>query len=218
MFRNVLLIVAMVPAALILVIGTGNNILLSSTETANPTNITRVASGGAGAAWDTFSPQSVQVNVGDSVTWYSPSPVPEPHTVTFILNQSYFPPLAAPFNIPNDAQIIPTLPDPNVEPVIVPPISTTNNETKTVIMENARASSSVVIDDAEGTAKYLPPNSNYSLLGTELYVNSGYMFPEGQAPPDFPSGDEFTVTFESPGTYNYVCVLHPWMTGNVVVS
>jgi hypothetical protein len=29
------------------------------------------------------------------------------------------------------------------------------------------------------------------------------------------SGNTFTVTFEKPGTYDYLCVLHPWMTGNV---
>jgi plastocyanin len=219
MFGNILLIVAMVPVVFILVMGTSNDILLSSTETTTAINNKRVASGGAGAAWDTFSPQSVQINVGDSVTWYSPSPVPEPHTVTFLLNQSYFPPLAAPFNIPNDAQIIPALPDPNVEPIILPPVpSDTNNETKTVIMDNARAYNSVVIDSTGEEVNYLPPNSNYTMSGTELYINSGFMFPEGQIPPDFPSGSEFTVTFESPGTYNYLCVLHPWMTGNVVVG
>jgi plastocyanin len=27
-----------------------------------------------------------------------------------------------------------------------------------------------------------------------------------------------TATFETPGIYNYVCILHPWMTGSVVVN
>lgn len=27
----------------------------------------------------------------------------------------------------------------------------------------------------------------------------------------------FTVTFENPGTYDYVCAVHPWMTGSVEV-
>jgi plastocyanin len=54
--------------------------------------------------------------------------------------------------------------------------------------------------------------------GTESYLNSGYILPEGQNPPEAPPISEFTVTFETPGTYNYLCTVHPWMTGTVVVS
>ena len=50
-------------------------------------------------------PQSIEIHVGDSVTWSNPSPVSEPHIVTFLRNQSYFPPSAAPFNIPNSTQV-----------------------------------------------------------------------------------------------------------------
>jgi plastocyanin len=28
----------------------------------------------------------------------------------------------------------------------------------------------------------------------------------------------FTITFEIPGTYSYICLIHPWMTGQVDVS
>jgi plastocyanin len=84
-------------------------------------------------------------------------------------------------------------------------------------MENARAYNPVVVDNTGENITYLQPNSNYTLSGTEIYVNSGLMFPEGQIPPDFPPNSEFTVTFQNPGTYDYVCVLHPWMTGNVIV-
>lgn len=31
-------------------------------------------------------------------------------------------------------------------------------------------------------------------------------------------GDEVTVTFDEPGTYEYFCVLHPFMTGVVEVT
>ena len=101
-------------ASLIVILGEGN--LLFSTHEIN----TRVAAGGNGSAWDSFSPQSVEIHVGDSVTWSNPSPVSEPHTVTFLTNQSYFPPLAAPFNIPNSTQVASTLQDPNAEPIYLP--------------------------------------------------------------------------------------------------
>jgi plastocyanin len=85
-------------------------------------------------------------------------------------------------------------------------------------MDNARAYNPVVVDNAGKNVTYLQPNSNYTLSGTETYVNSGWMFSEGQLPPDFLPIEEFTVTFENPGTYGYVCVLHPWMTGTVEVT
>lgn len=31
-------------------------------------------------------------------------------------------------------------------------------------------------------------------------------------------GDEVTVTFDQPGTYEYFCVLHPFMTGVIEVT
>jgi|SRR5829696_1918203 len=41
--------------------------------------------GVANAAINLFSPQQVQIKTGQSITWYNPTPVPEPHTVTFVL-------------------------------------------------------------------------------------------------------------------------------------
>lgn len=32
------------------------------------------------------------------------------------------------------------------------------------------------------------------------------------------AGKDFTFTFNNPGTYNYFCQVHPWMTGQVIVS
>jgi plastocyanin len=197
----------------ILVLGF-SSMTISSSEAINK----RVAAGGNGSAWDTYSPQSVEIKVGDSVTWYNPSPVPEPHTTTFLTNPSYFPPLAAPFSIPSNTETISILPNPNIEPIVVPPGPTDTNESKIVIMDNARAYNPVVVDNTGKNVTNLQPNSNYTLSGTETYVNSGWMFPEGQLPPEFPPIEEFTVTFENPGSYSYVCVLHPWMTGTVEVT
>jgi plastocyanin len=188
--------------------------VISNSNAAN----TRIAAGGDGAAWDTYSPQNITIKQGDSVTWYNPSSVAEPHTTTFITNASYFPPLAAPFSIPNDTNIVSITPNPNVEPIILPPGPADANVSKTVIMDNARAYNPVVVDSAGENVTYLPPNSNYTLSGTETYVNSGFIFPQGQLPPGFPAIEEFTVTFEKPGTFGYLCALHPWMTGSVVVS
>lgn len=157
-------------AAFTIVLGEGNILLFASEAN------TRVAAGRNGSSWDTFSPHTVLINAGDSVTWYNPTPVAEPHTVAFITIESYFPPLSAPFSMPNNTEIAPTITNPNVEPITLPAES--NNETKTVLMDNARA----------------------------------------WVLPGFSPIEEFTVTFEKPGTYEYTCVLHLWMTGSVEVS
>ncbi|MGH9979732.1 MAG: cupredoxin domain-containing protein, partial [Nitrososphaeraceae archaeon] len=36
--------------------------------------------------------------------------------------------------------------------------------------------------------------------------------------PGAPPLTTFTVTFERPGIYDYVCTVHPWMTGSVEVT
>lgn len=36
--------------------------------------------------------------------------------------------------------------------------------------------------------------------GMESYLNSGWLWPEGQSPPGGPPITKFTVTFEKPGT------------------
>ena len=44
------------------------------------------------------------------------------------------------------------------------------------------------------------------------------MLPEGQASPEAPPNSKFTITFDNLGSYDYVCLFHPWMTGTVVVK
>jgi plastocyanin len=71
------------------------------------------------------------------------------------------------------------------------------------------------IVDSNGTVKIYPPNAILTISGTEKYVNSGWMYPINALPG---SSSTFRVTFEKAGTYNYDCLLHPWMDGKVVVS
>jgi plastocyanin len=55
------------------------------------------------------------------------------------------------------------------------------------------------------------------MKGHEKYVNSGWMLPAGMIPPGMAPITDFTITFEKPGTYNYLCIIHPWMTGTIDV-
>jgi plastocyanin len=82
------------------------------------------------------------------------------------------------------------------------------------VPSNERTFSPSIVD-SNGIVKVYPPNASLTIIGTEKYVNSGWMFPAGPLPG---SSSTFRVTFEKVGTYNYDCLLHPWMDGKVVVS
>ncbi len=173
-----------------------------------------VSVGGNGSSWDAFTPQNVEIKVGESVKWHNYMVVPEPHTVSFLKDPNYFPPPAIPFSISNLTELKPVLPIPNMEPLIV----SGQNGTSVVIVDNARHYIPVAIDSTGKNVTYLAVNGNHSMAGTERFVNSGLMWPEGMSPPGLPPINNFTVTFEKPGTYNYLCLLHPWMNGAVTVK
>lgn len=175
-----------------------------------------VGAGGNGTNWDKFTPQSVTINAGESVTWTNPMQVAEPHTVSFIKYDEMFPPLVAPFSIPNSTELTPAMPDSNVEPTMIPDNSNPSN--KLVMVDNLRASAPVAVDATLTNVTHLQLNSNYTFSGDESYVNSGWMWPMGQVPPGAPPITSFTVTFEKPGTYQYICIIHPWMSGTVIVN
>ena len=172
--------------------------------------------GGNGTDWDKFIPQNITINTGESVTWINPMQVAEPHTVTFIKDNDMIPPLFAPYRVPNNTEFTSAVPVPNVEPSTMPDSSNPNN--KIVIVDNLSSSAPVSIDSTNTNVTYLQPNSNYRFSGDESYVNSGWMWPLGQSPPGAPPITSFTMTFENPGTFYYMCVIHPWMSGTVTVN
>jgi plastocyanin len=133
----------------------------------------------------------------------------------FFNDSNQFPLFVAPFSVPASTEFNPLIPSPNLEPLTVLSNDTTK---KTVVVANARSLSPIAIDSTGQNVTYLPINANYTMDGTESYLNSGWMWPEGQNLPEAPPTTDFTVTFENPGTYGYVYVVHPWMTGSVVVS
>ena len=182
------------------------------------------------AAITLFSPQQVQIKAGQSVTWYNPTPVPEPHTVTFVFNnnnnnnnnKSYAADIIAPFTISNtitttnSTQIMPFIPNSNSEPLMTP-------DNNAIIAINKRAYNPVVVTEDSTTTggknvTYLKQNANYSMSGTEDYINSGWLLPKGQENLYPGSGNTFTMTFQKPGTYDYVCIVHPYMTGRIIVK
>jgi plastocyanin len=225
-FKTVILSIS----AVILLGTIGLTIMNISAVYAQEEEIKEVQAGiGVGnAAIILFSPQQVQIKAGQSVTWYNPTPVPEPHTVTFVLNnnnsdnnnKSYAADLIAPFTIStttNSTQIMPLIPNSNSEPLMTP-------DNNAIIATNKRAYNPVVvIEDSPTTGggknvTYMKQNANYSMSGTEDYVNSGWLLPKGQENLYPGSGNTFTMTFQKAGTYDYLCIIHPYMAGRVIVK
>lgn len=177
-------------------------------------NIIEIAAGGGNysAPYTMYIPDKVEVNVGQPVNWYNPTDVGEPHTVTFVMDNSTMAGVVSPLAVSNVTTFAALPPNSNNEPIIIPG----QNGTNTVIAVNARTFNPVAIDSS-GNVEFMNPNANYTMDGTEKFVNSGWFLPKGMEQ-QFPgAGNTFTVTFEKPGTYNYLCILHPWMTGSITV-
>jgi plastocyanin len=200
---------------IIAAIGYVNHTAQGQPSSSSQTNaITQVQVGGGNATYPFFgySPQTVQVSVGNKVVWTTPTTLnfAEPHTVSFILKNNTMAAPDAPFGIPSSTKFTPIPPEANSEPNMIP-------GTNTVIVNNARSYNPTIIDST-GSAKVVPPNGNFIVSGNEQYVNSGWLVPKSQEKAYPGSSNMFTVTFREAGTYHYACELHPWMQGQVVVK
>ena len=60
----------------------------------------------------------------------------------------------------------------------------------------------------------MPPMGGAQPNSTETDATGGEQI---MGPPPFPPVSSFTVTFQEPGTYPYLCAIHPWMRGQVIV-
>ena len=178
-------------------------------------NVVKVKTGGGdnNVSSTQFFPQTVEIKTGGSVTWYNPTKVPEPHTVTFLMGSLYPIQPFLPVEVSKSAQLT-LLPSAgsNGEPIVVPG----QNHTSFIIAANARAYNPVVIN-SNSNVTFLNWNAKYSMTGSEKYINSGWLFPTGESPGGIQAGRTFTITFEKAGLYEYTCVFHPWMTGKVIV-
>jgi len=173
----------------------------------------RAGGGGHIAPMTYFFPRVAEIKVGETVNWINPTSVGEPHTVTFVNGNDAMTDFAAPFVLPANTTLTSAVPNANVEPVTMPG----PNGTMIVVAINSRSMAPTVMN-ANGNVTSIPPNQAYSMDGTEKYVNSGWLWPSGQVPPGFPPIDNFSTKFTKAGTYNYLCEVHPRMTGQVIVK
>jgi plastocyanin len=210
-----IMIILLASTAIAITIAIANVSLAQSSGGSTPSSSVKVQAGGGNSTlpYTIFNPQSVQVKQGQSVMWYNPSKVGEPHTVTFALDNKTKPDLSATFAVRNSSSFMPMPPNSTSEPVIIP--NSQNPSMSMILGSNAIASNPVVIASA-GNVTHLSHNAAYSVKGNEKLVNSGLLFPKGMGPPN--GSTAFTLTFERAGTYNYYCILHPWQKGKVIVQ
>jgi|SRR5690242_3406479 plastocyanin len=210
-----IMIILLASTAIAIAIAIANVSLAQSSGGSTPSSSVKVQAGGGNSTlpYTIFNPQSVQVKQGQSVMWYNPSKVGEPHTVTFALDNKTKPDLSATFAVRNSSSFMPMPPNSTSEPVIIP--NSQNPSMSMILGSNAIASNPVVIASA-GNVTHLSHNAAYSVKGNEKLVNSGLLFPKGMGPPN--GSTAFTLTFERAGTYNYYCILHPWQKGKVIVQ
>lgn len=212
--KSVLAVVAVISALSITLLITTANFKVISAQNTTTTATTKVQAGGGNstAPLTAFVPQNIEIKAGESVTWNNPSTVGEPHTATFVLDNKTTTGIVSPFGVPNSTQFAAIPPNSNNEPLKVP------GQNNVVIAVNARSFIPTVIDSQGSVKQFAPPNAAYIMDGSEKYVNSGWLLPKGQEQ-DFPgSSNTFTVTFQKAGTYHYICQLHPWMVGSVLVK
>ena len=188
--------------------------VIGANETTSAQNNETMVQAGTGVgtvSMTLFSPSQIEIASGESVTWYNPTAVAEPHTVSFILDNKAKADLAAPFAIPNNSTTFkPIIPNSNNEPLLTP-------DNTAIIAINKRVYNPVVIDSTDKVSP-LEQNANYTLTGNEKYVNSGWLLPKGLEQTYPGSANTFTVTFQKSGNYDYLCLVHPYMTGRVTVN
>ena len=116
-----------------------------------------------------FVPYNIEIKAGESVTWNNPTPVAEPHSVTFMKDSKYFPAFVAPFQVPNSTEFQSLVPNSNAEPLIVPAPGE-SPQTKTVVTVNARAFIPVVLDSSGKNVTYLPQTQIILWMGRRVML------------------------------------------------
>jgi len=173
----------------------------------DPNNSTvRVMAGGGNATvqYTAFFPTEVSVGVGQTVSWYNPSEVPEPHTVTFFKDQSQWGNITSSFVVASNSTSVS-----EIQGQIAGPQK---------LLQYFSGALEPKVVNTNGTVERLAANATYTMTGSENYINSGWLWPEGQALEGLMNINNFSVKFETPGTYDYLCLLHPWMVGKVIVK
>jgi RTX calcium-binding nonapeptide repeat (4 copies) len=158
----------------------------------------------------------LSIKKGQQVLWSNPSTVPDPQTVTFAPDKKFVASLFIPLLVSNSTQLKTLIPGENSMPILLPQ----HGKQTTLLTLNSRAIEPVAIDQNGLVKKIIQKNStgSYTALGTEKYINSGWLLPKGQEK-GYPGAlTGFKVTFAKAGVYRYSDMFHPWINGTIRVN
>ncbi|MDQ3884273.1 MAG: hypothetical protein M3239_02375 [Thermoproteota archaeon] len=121
----------------------------------------------------TFTPQTVEINAGDNVTWVSPSELSDIHTVTFVLDRNVMSDIILPFAVPADTNFELAPPFNLGEPVMIQ----APDGRQAIVAINKHAWSPAVTDANNQTTYLNGTDIRYTMDGTEKVINSGIILP-----------------------------------------
>jgi plastocyanin len=173
---------------LVLFIATGPAISATTTDSTQPpettTNQTQTSQGGAVTVevgqgsnstvqYYTYSPQTVEINAGESVTWSTTAELVDIHTVTFVLDQNTLSDIILPFAVLGETNFE-LLPPFNLgEPIMIQ----TPDGREAIVALNKAAFYPAVADANNQTTFLNGTDIQYTMEGTEKVINSGIIQP-----------------------------------------
>src|SRR5215218_6542193 len=141
----------------------------------------------------TFTPETVEINAGENVTWYTPAELSEIHTVTFVLDPSIISDIILPFAV-SDTTDFELLPPFNLgEPVMIQ----APDGREAIVALNKHAWNPAVVDANNQTTYLNGTDIQYTMDGTERAINSGIILP--QMPPTGGAVDQNTSSTATGG-------------------
>ena len=147
------------------------------TETSTEGNVSVAIGEGSNATvqYYTFTPQSVEINAGESVTWFSPAELSDIHTVTFVQDPSIVSDILLPFAAPGggimDLELLPPF---NLgEPLIIQ----APDGTEAIVALNKHAWYPAIVDANNQTTYLQGMDIQATLNSTVKALNSGIILP-----------------------------------------
>jgi plastocyanin len=172
---------------LLVFLATGPTISATTTEPTQPPGTTnqtqtsqeaavRVAVGegsNATVQYYTYTPQTVEINAGESVTWFAPAELVDLHTVTFVLDQNLTSSLILPFAVSGETEFE-LVPPFNVgEPIMIQ----APDGRQAIVAANKDIFYPAVLDANDQTTFLNGTDIQYTMDGTEKAINSGIIQP-----------------------------------------
>jgi plastocyanin len=146
------------------------------TEETSPEGTVTVAVGeGSNATVQhyTYTPQSVEINAGESVTWFTRAELVDIHTVTFVQDPSIVSDIILPF-VPAGATDFELLPPFNLgEPILIP----TPDGREAIVAVNKHAWYPAIVDANNQTTYLEGTDIQATLNSTVKALNSGIILP-----------------------------------------